>query len=103
MHRVRGPVMPELTQIESIFLAARERPAAPDRAAYLDAACRGDAELRARVEALLAAEPELGGFLEPPAPTAEFTGAASTAVSAEFAGTLIGPYKLLEQIGEGGF
>src|SRR5438067_1757790 len=91
--------MPDLTQLESIFLAARERPAA-DRAAYLAEACRGDAGLRARVEALLAAEPDLGGFLEPPAPTSDFTGAASTAVPA---GTVIGPYKLLEQIGEGGF
>src|SRR5438067_3333611 len=91
--------MPDLTQLESIFLAARERPAA-DRAAYLAEACRGDAGLRARVEALLAAEPDLGGFLEPPAPTSDFTGAASTAVPA---GTVIGRYKLHEQIGEGGF
>jgi WD40 repeat protein/serine/threonine protein kinase len=94
--------MPELTQIESIFLAARERPAA-DRAGYLDEACRGDAGLRARVGALLAAEPELGGFLEPPAPTSDFTGSAPAVVPGESAGTIIGAYKLLEQIGEGGF
>src|SRR5262245_61339641 len=94
--------MPELTQIESIFLAARGRPAA-DRAPYLDEACRGDVELRARVEGLLAAEPELGGFLEPPAPTSEFAGTAPPVVPAETAGTVIGSYKLLEQIGEGGF
>src|SRR5436305_7905145 len=95
--------MPDLTRVESIFLAARDRPAAPDRAAYLDGACRGDAGLRARVEALLAAEPELGGFLEPPAPTSDFAGAASTVVPAERPGAVIGSYKLLEQIGEGGF
>jgi serine/threonine protein kinase len=94
--------MPELTQIESIFFAARDQPA-PDRAAYLDEACRGDAGLRARVEALLAAEPELGAFLEPPAPTSDFTGAAAPVVPTESAGTVIGSYKLLEQIGEGGF
>jgi serine/threonine protein kinase len=98
MHHLRGPVVPELTQIESIFLAARERAAPPDRAAYLDAACRGNPELRARAVAPLAAEPELGGFLEPPTPTPDFTGAAPTGVPAES----VGPYKLLQQIGETG-
>src|SRR5262245_29334233 len=47
----------------SIFCGALERLAADERAAYLDAACGTDAELRARVEALLRAHEAAGGFL----------------------------------------
>ena len=39
---------------KSIFLAAADRPAG-ERAAFLDEACAGEAELRRRVEQLLAA------------------------------------------------
>src|SRR5207249_7441343 len=41
-----------------------------------------------------------GGFLEPPAPPAD---PAAGATLSEGPGTMIGPYKLLQQIGEGGF
>ena len=51
----------------SIFLAALDRPDPAERAAYLDQACAGDAELRRRVEDLLEAHDEPGDFLEPPA------------------------------------
>ena len=43
---------------KSIFLAALER---PDHAAYLDSACAGDADIRARVDELLKAH-EAGSF-----------------------------------------
>src|SRR5262249_10604913 len=43
-------------QVESIFHAARERPAA-EREGFLEAACAGDADLRAEVEALLGHNP----------------------------------------------
>ncbi|MCC6407706.1 MAG: serine/threonine protein kinase, partial [Planctomycetes bacterium] len=68
------------------------------RADFLERECRDDAELKARVEALLAAA-EDEHFLAAP------TGAPATAVAAlhEGPGTRIGPYKLLQQIGEGGF
>ena len=42
--------MENLSQIESIFLAAVELTSPEERASYLDAACQGDPELRQRVE-----------------------------------------------------
>jgi serine/threonine protein kinase/tetratricopeptide (TPR) repeat protein len=84
---------------KSIFCEALDRPTGSDRAAYLEAACRGDAALRSRVEALLLAYLDAGTFLESPAvkPT---IGAAPRPT--EGVGTVIGPYTLVEPIGEGG-
>jgi serine/threonine protein kinase/tetratricopeptide (TPR) repeat protein len=86
-------------RVRDLFLAAAELPAA-DRAAYLSANDGGDAELRAAVERLLAAHEQPAPVLLRPAPgvpTADY------APIAETVGTRIGPYKLMEQIGEGGF
>jgi WD40 repeat protein/serine/threonine protein kinase len=85
--------------VEAIFFAARQKPAA-DRAAYLDEACGRDPELRRRVEQFLRAQAEIGSFLEAPAARPVLT---IDAPVSEGPGTVIGPYKLLEQIGEGGF
>ena len=52
------------TILEDIYLAAAEKATAGERAAYLDGACAGDAELRRRVERLLAAHPQAGAFVE---------------------------------------
>lgn len=86
--------------LEAIFFAARHKPAG-DRAAYLDAVCGRDAELRRRVEQFLSAQAEIGSFLEAPAPALAAT--VDEPPRREGPGTAIGPYKLLEQIGEGGF
>jgi serine/threonine protein kinase len=86
--------------LEAIFFAARHKEAA-ERAAYLDEVCGHDAELRRRVEQFLSAQAEMGSFLESPAPALAAT--AEERRSAEGPGTVIGPYKLLEPIGEGGF
>jgi eukaryotic-like serine/threonine-protein kinase len=51
----------------TIFTEALERTDPADRAAYLVGACAGDAALRRRVEALLAAHDGAGRFLEPDA------------------------------------
>ena len=76
-------------------------PAATPRSARptCEQACGGDAALRASVEALLRADVGATGFMERPPPDP----AATVDVPiGERPGTVIGPYKLLEQIGEGG-
>src|SRR5439155_17796232 len=89
---------PSLLQ-ESIFLQALERASPAERAAYLDRACGGKPELRAEVEALLRAHEKSGDLLDLPDQPAATLDAPLT----ERPGAVIGPYKLLEQIGEGGF
>jgi hypothetical protein len=86
--------------VESIFFAALEKASPPERAAYLDEACGTDGELRRRVERLLDAHTEVGSFLEGGRPRPVVT---VDEPIREGPGTVIGPYKLLEQIGEGGF
>src|SRR5205823_10581042 len=72
-----------------------------ERAAYLGEHCP-DAGLRRRVEGLLAAEADAGGFLEAPAAGATGAYTPSAAAPAAAAGTRVGPYKLLQPLGEGG-
>jgi serine/threonine protein kinase len=86
-----------------LFLQALELPSAGARKDYLDGACAGAAALRAEVEALLEAGARAGSFLEAPAPAVHLVATVDQTPSAERPGTVIGPYKLLEQIGEGGF
>src|SRR6516165_3070958 len=86
-------------RVRDLFLAAAEL-SAGDRAAYLTANTGGDPELRAAVERLLAAHDQPAPILDRPAPgvpTADY------APLAETVGTKIGPYRLMEKIGEGGF
>src|SRR5262245_45016882 len=86
----------------SIFDAAVELGTAIERAAYLDAACGQDAQLRAEVEELLAHDEAAGSFLNLSA-RPDLQAIVDESAVAECPGTVIGPYKLLEQIGEGGF
>jgi WD40 repeat protein/serine/threonine protein kinase len=83
-----------------IFIAALQKEAQGDRRAYLDEACRGDNNLRRGVEALLKVHDRAGSFLE--SPVADLVCAVDDPLAVR-PGTVIGPYKLLEQIGEGGF
>jgi serine/threonine protein kinase/tetratricopeptide (TPR) repeat protein len=85
--------------LEAIFFAARQMPP-QDRAAYLDQVCGDDLVLRRRAEQFLNAQGEIGSFLESGAPPLLAT---IDDPIAERPGTTIGRYKLLEQIGEGGF
>jgi len=107
----------------AIFIEASEHPTADGRSAYLDEACAGDPAARQRIESLLRSHEEAGTFLRKPvperladqfvppqgahlvrgeqapsfaAPTADFPS------DANCPGAVIGPYKLLQQIGEGG-
>src|SRR4051794_19473298 len=92
---------PEPRLVE-IFSEALELASAEERAAYLDRVCGPDRSLRGRVEGLLGAHVEGDDFLESPAeaPTLDVTTGGRPA--AEVVGATIGPYKLLEPIGEGG-
>jgi serine/threonine protein kinase len=81
-----------------IFIAALQKSDPADRAAFLDQACADDQIMRARVGQLLQKNEQAGSFLEAPAPGLPDTGAFLT----ESLGSLIGPYKLLEKLGEGG-
>jgi serine/threonine protein kinase len=70
-----------------------------ERAAYLDRACAGDRALRQSIESLLKANEGAGGFLSRPAPALR---ARPDQPIREGPGTIVGSYKLLEAIGEGG-
>src|ERR1017187_3980862 len=92
-----------------IFNSALERTTPAERAAYLDGACGDDADLRARVEALIRAHEEAGVFLPAedakPQPAEIANAVAPTSGMFpvfEKVGDRIGRYKLLQQIGEGG-
>src|SRR5499433_1907405 len=89
------PSLPE----ESIFAQALEIKSAAERGAFLDRACGDNQTLRAEVEGLLHAHGTCGDLLDLSEKTATILDTSST----EAPGTFIGPYKLLEQIGEGGF
>jgi hypothetical protein len=94
-------------RLKEIFESTLER--RPDqRAAFLERSCDGDSTLRAELEELLQTHGEAWAFLE------EITSGldaawpenrvAKDSQAAEIApGSLVGPYKVLEQIGEGGF
>ncbi|MDB5293207.1 MAG: pknB, partial [Phycisphaerales bacterium] len=88
---------------ETIFTEALAKPSPRERLDFLDKACGGDAALRARVEVLLSADAQAGAFLEsPPAGLATPEPGGATTAPLERPGAMVGPYKLLEQIGEGG-
>src|SRR5438876_8869493 len=74
-----------------------------ERQQYLDARCGTDAALRAEVESLLEASDRAGRFLESAAPALPRKTTVAESLVTERPGTVLGPYKLLEQIGEGGF
>src|SRR6185369_13515190 len=76
---------------KTIFLDAAEIASPAERAAFLDRSCGDDPQLRAAVEALLLSHQQSQGVLDD-----------TTAPLAERPGTVIGPYQLLQQIGEGG-
>jgi hypothetical protein len=85
-----------------IIRQARERPAA-ERAAFLDGACAGDVALRQRLQTLLAAHNALVESLPTTAPAVKATIKLDRPDTPDEAvGQMLGRYKLLERIGEGG-
>ena len=89
-----------MPNIESILASAVEISAIEERQRYVEHCCGGDEALRARVQELIENHFCAGSFLESPA--AGFAATIDLAITPETPGTVIGPYKLLQQIGEGG-
>src|SRR5262245_19676417 len=94
----RCPMTASPNRARDLFVDAVRLP--PDRwDAFRAEQCGGDEALHVRVRELLTAHRQADGFLDPLADL-EVTAAET---GAERPGTTIGPYKLLEQLGEGGF
>jgi WD40 repeat protein/serine/threonine protein kinase len=85
---------------EAIFKIAAAIPAQDTRSEYLHQVCGDDQALVSRVLNLLRAHEESASFLESPPPGIAVT--LDTPSISEQPGDQIGPYKLLQQIGEGG-
>jgi eukaryotic-like serine/threonine-protein kinase len=106
----RGDAVEESAMRErDIFIEALELGDPSKQAALLDKACQEDAELRGRVEQLLAEHERKESFIldRPPIrcngfPSGDGVGFTVDGPITERPGTIIGPYKLLQQIGEGG-
>lgn len=84
----------------SIFNEARHILSPEDRHRYLERACAGNMRVRERVEVLLRAHEQATDFLDSPGGA---LGLAFRSSPEERPGSCIGPYRLLDQIGEGGF
>ena len=81
---------------DTIFLNARDIADLAERAAYLTQACGNDADLRQRIESMLRDATGADEFFGPDATVV------SVPPPTEGPSTVIGRYKLLEKIGEGG-
>jgi hypothetical protein len=86
---------------KGIFLAALDVADAAERGAFVERSCGDDPALRQRVEDLLRAYGQSGGPLDKLAAAIAPTELAEPIQ--EQVGATIGPYKLMEQSGEGGF
>jgi serine/threonine protein kinase/tetratricopeptide (TPR) repeat protein len=100
----------------TIFEEALQRATPEARATFLDEACGGDTALRRRVDSLLQSHEQAGSFLGmsvperlaeqlavgPKSAPGASAGVTMDQPASEHLGTVIGPYKLLQQIGEGG-
>ena len=84
----------------TIFMAALDIDDPAERWAFLNESCRGSPDLRKRVEALIHSHELDESFLNSPPPGIQATDIGSVSVGP---GDTIGSYKVLEQIGEGGF
>src|SRR5262245_31395090 len=85
---------------QEIYIEAINRRDPAERRRFLDEACAGNDLLRERIETLIRQSDQLGSFLEKsPQPLGA---TADISAASEKPGTQIGPYKLLELIGEGG-
>ena len=89
----------EKPSIDTIFCSAIEIESSDERQSYLDRVCGADLAMRRQAERLIQAHFRGGSILDSPA---HVLAAALDQPVTEGVGSVIGPYKLLEQIGEGG-
>ncbi len=101
---------PRLQRIEAAFNQAIDQPSREARDAFVEGFCGADAGLRERLRELLFAYDSADEFLEKtpvvdrtPRPDDPGVAAELARLKPEQAGERIGPYRLVEQIGEGGF
>jgi serine/threonine protein kinase/Flp pilus assembly protein TadD len=97
-----NPAPLETHREEAIFNGALAL-APEQRAAYIQQACGTDAELRRRIELLLKSHDHAAEFLEPGPPAAQGATLVVAEPTSEKPGDTIGPYKIREKLGEGGF
>lgn len=105
---------PSRSSEKSIFLEALDIDSVEDRIAFVEAACRGDAALHASITSLLLAHERDDNPVDTPiirkrdrrrlfnSETESYV-VVDHPLTGQAIGTMIGPYKLMEQIGEGGF
>ena len=79
-------------KVQATFEAALDKEP-HERAGFLDSACAGDAGLRAEVESLIAADAKGHALLE---------GGVAGALGAPVAGSVVGPYRIVRELGSGG-
>jgi len=87
--------MTQPPNLEALFHDARLIAPGPERDAFLDQVCEGRADLRAQLDVLLLADVHKEALLD--------RGPRPEQASAEESGQVVGRYKLLQRIGEGGF
>jgi serine/threonine protein kinase len=88
--------------LRTIFLEALELPDAQQRADYLAKACGPDSAQRQKIEELISAHVAAGGFLVTQHDPAQGARPSFDSSTTEAPGTVIGRYKLLQKLGEGG-
>lgn len=88
-----------MSKAKELFLNAIENLVPEQWDDYLTEACDGDESLRAHLAQLLAAHQQPDSLLQ----GAEIVGSMRAAQSTDCLGTLVGRYKLLQELGEGGF
>jgi hypothetical protein len=87
------------SDVKSIFYEALQT-SVDERAAFLESRCGQNTALHAEIESLLRSHERANGFL--PSPDVDLGGNPESGPVVEGPGTVIGRYKLLEKIGEGG-
>ena len=99
----------EQKSLRTLFGEAVEIESPEQRAAYLQRVCGDNSELRQQIEKLIQAGERAGNFLRTQSPTMQGADPGpgdlrrQRVISSESAGAVIGRYKLLEKLGEGGF